>query len=259
MGPHTFRDAIAKSPLGSAVNRNEEIATAPRRHIIQDEKKAETLFIREMMLCIVVEERTERNEDTYYAGLSHFASVTITEVTFQTRFSHERRFFGSVFFVFRVFHLNLNCLLLNMYLGGLGFTTPSMTRTSSSNTNANAGPSTRPTAAKSAKRQRTSLSPSQSLGDQGNPVMIEDDAEMGDERGKKGKSGKAAINGKGKGKTAAKNSRVAHKSTGPRVAPVAQADESEDDARPANGISELARIRQALDDVRTLILQRVCI
>jgi hypothetical protein len=49
---HTFTDAISRMPFGSAVNTNDERAIAASNAIMHDEINAETLLIRENMLCI---------------------------------------------------------------------------------------------------------------------------------------------------------------------------------------------------------------
>lgn len=50
---YTFTEAIARSPDGWALKRKEESAIAPRRHIVTVDRKAETLFTREMILCMM--------------------------------------------------------------------------------------------------------------------------------------------------------------------------------------------------------------
>jgi len=54
---YTFTDAISTVPLVSAANKSDERATAASNAIMHDENRAETLLIRENMLCIGNEPR----------------------------------------------------------------------------------------------------------------------------------------------------------------------------------------------------------
>lgn len=49
---HTLTERTPTSPFGSAVNAKEERAMAAKSAIMQDESSAETLLIRENILCI---------------------------------------------------------------------------------------------------------------------------------------------------------------------------------------------------------------
>jgi hypothetical protein len=50
---HILTDEIASSPFGFAVNKKDEIAIATNSVIIHDDRKVETLFILERILCML--------------------------------------------------------------------------------------------------------------------------------------------------------------------------------------------------------------
>jgi len=54
---YTLRDVTSTIPVGFALNRNDDKAIAARRAIMHDERNADKLFMREIVVCILATSR----------------------------------------------------------------------------------------------------------------------------------------------------------------------------------------------------------